>query len=149
LPHPLGASTFAFVTSRILHDIEESLRHIVRGTSDQESVYDGEDGRSLANFPRSILMAETVKKTKKTKAAVKDSAKSSKKTTPINNAVAAGSNVTKNQEHSGSNEVKGPNIPFDQVASLAHRFFTERGCLHGHDADDWFRAEQELRAKAS
>ncbi|MFP5211458.1 MAG: DUF2934 domain-containing protein [Acidobacteriota bacterium] len=37
----------------------------------------------------------------------------------------------------------------EQVAELAHRFWTERGCQHGYDAEDWFRAEQELRAKAS
>jgi Protein of unknown function (DUF2934) len=37
----------------------------------------------------------------------------------------------------------------DQVALLAHRFFEERGRRHGHHEEDWFRAEQELRAKAS
>lgn len=37
----------------------------------------------------------------------------------------------------------------EQIAQLAHRFWTERGCAHGHDAEDWFRAEQMLRAKAS
>ena len=91
-------------------------------------------------------MAETVKKTKAT---AKDSAKSPKKTTATKNAVAAGSNVAMNQEHNGNKEIRERNVPFDQVAALAHHFFTERGCLHGHDEDDWFRAEQELRAKAS
>ena len=37
----------------------------------------------------------------------------------------------------------------DQVALLAHRFWAERGHQHGRDAEDWFRAEQELRGKAS
>jgi hypothetical protein len=37
----------------------------------------------------------------------------------------------------------------DQIAALAHRYWKERGYQHGHDAADWFRAEQELRAKAS
>ncbi len=36
-----------------------------------------------------------------------------------------------------------------EVARLAHQYWLERGCQHGHDADDWFRAEQELRSKAS
>lgn len=36
-----------------------------------------------------------------------------------------------------------------QVAELAHRFWNERGRTHGSDADDWFRAEQLLRGKAS
>jgi hypothetical protein len=35
------------------------------------------------------------------------------------------------------------------VAMLAHRFWAERGRQHGHDAEDWFRAEQELLGKAS
>jgi hypothetical protein len=37
----------------------------------------------------------------------------------------------------------------EKVAELAHRFWAERGGAHGHHEDDWFRAEQELRAKAS
>jgi hypothetical protein len=36
-----------------------------------------------------------------------------------------------------------------EVARLAHQYWLERGCQHGHDADDWFRAEQALRSKAS
>jgi hypothetical protein len=40
-------------------------------------------------------------------------------------------------------------ITHDQVALLAHRFFEERGRKHGHHEEDWFRAEQELRTKAS
>jgi uncharacterized Zn finger protein (UPF0148 family) len=40
-------------------------------------------------------------------------------------------------------------LSYEQVAQLAHRFWAERGCTHGHDAEDWFRAEQELLGKAS
>jgi hypothetical protein len=40
-------------------------------------------------------------------------------------------------------------ISAEEVARLAHQHWLERGCQHGHDADDWFRAEQELRSKAS
>lgn len=40
-------------------------------------------------------------------------------------------------------------ISHEQVAQLALRFWFERGCAHGHHEEDWFRAEQELRAKAS
>jgi len=36
-----------------------------------------------------------------------------------------------------------------EVAVLAHRFWAERGYRHGQHVDDWFRAEQELRGKAS
>jgi len=37
----------------------------------------------------------------------------------------------------------------DQVAELARRYWAERGYQDGHSEEDWFRAEQELRAKAS
>jgi hypothetical protein len=37
----------------------------------------------------------------------------------------------------------------EQIAALAHKYWAERGFQHGQDADDWFRAEQELRSKAS
>lgn len=42
-----------------------------------------------------------------------------------------------------------PPVPKEEVARLAHRFWAERGGQHGHDMDDWFRAEQELRGRAS
>jgi len=37
----------------------------------------------------------------------------------------------------------------EQIRALAHKYWAERGYQHGHDAADWFRAEQELRGKAS
>jgi len=37
----------------------------------------------------------------------------------------------------------------EEVAQLAHSFWTERGHTHGHHEDDWFRAEQELYAAAA
>jgi len=39
-------------------------------------------------------------------------------------------------------------ISHEQVAELAHRYWNERGCAHGHHEADWFRAEQLLRGKA-
>jgi hypothetical protein len=48
-----------------------------------------------------------------------------------------------------SAKANGSSISHDQVAHLAHRFWTERGHAHGHHQEDWFRAEQALRAKAS
>ena len=41
------------------------------------------------------------------------------------------------------------NISNDEIARLAHQLWNERGRQHGHDADDWLRAEQLLRGKAS
>jgi hypothetical protein len=40
-------------------------------------------------------------------------------------------------------------ISREQIAQLAHRFWAERGHKHGHHEEDWYRAEQELRGKAS
>jgi len=37
----------------------------------------------------------------------------------------------------------------DQIAALAHKLWAERGYQHGHDAEDWLRAEQALLGKAS
>ncbi len=37
----------------------------------------------------------------------------------------------------------------EQIAQLAHRFWAERGWQHGSHEQDWLRAEQELRGKAS
>lgn len=31
----------------------------------------------------------------------------------------------------------------------AYQFFEERGRVHGHDADDWLRAEQEVMRQSS
>ncbi len=40
-------------------------------------------------------------------------------------------------------------VPREQIAQLAHQLWNERGRQHGSDAEDWFRAEQLLRGKAS
>ena len=37
----------------------------------------------------------------------------------------------------------------EQIALLAHRYWSERGYQHGRHEEDWHRAEQELRGKAS
>jgi hypothetical protein len=92
-------------------------------------------------------MAETVKKTtSKPKAPAKP-----RKTT----ADGAGSNVTQmtGKEAVTANakpkKAAQDHVAHDQVAQLAHRFWAERGHRHGNHEDDWYRAEQELRGKAS
>jgi hypothetical protein len=37
----------------------------------------------------------------------------------------------------------------DQIAELARKYWAERGYKDGHHEEDWLRAEQELRGKAS
>jgi hypothetical protein len=34
------------------------------------------------------------------------------------------------------------------IARRAYALYLARGCEHGHDADDWFQAERELRHTA-
>jgi hypothetical protein len=40
-------------------------------------------------------------------------------------------------------------VPREEIEKLAHRFWAERGYQHGSAEVDWFRAEQELRGRAS
>jgi hypothetical protein len=46
-------------------------------------------------------------------------------------------------------DVTESRISYEEVALLAHQFWAERGHEHGYHEDDWYRAEQELRARAS
>ena len=55
------------------------------------------------------------------------------------------SNVT---EINAPRETKAA-VSRDEIAALAHKLWLERGRQHGQDADDWLRAEQLLRGKAS
>lgn len=48
-----------------------------------------------------------------------------------------------------SAKVQEINVTREEIAVLAHRFWAERGFQHGHDAEDWLRAEQALLGKAS
>ncbi len=56
--------------------------------------------------------------------------------------------TTAKKETIGKNTASTTASP-EEVAKLAHRFWAERGRQHGRDAEDWFRAEQELLGKAS
>lgn len=76
-------------------------------------------------------MADTEKKTK---APAKPRKAAAKKT--VNNVEAIDAQQQRNVSH-------------DEVARLAHRYWKERGGAHGSHEDDWYRAEQELRGKAS
>jgi hypothetical protein len=37
----------------------------------------------------------------------------------------------------------------EEIERLAHKYWAQRGYQHGNPELDWFRAEQELRQKAS
>jgi hypothetical protein len=79
-------------------------------------------------------MTETVKKTTTRKPKAATAATTSKA-------------PTKSKTKPSNLTVMGPSK--EQIAALAHKYWAERGFQHGKDADDWFRAEQELRSKAS
>ena len=35
----------------------------------------------------------------------------------------------------------------EEVARVAYAFFERRGCVHGHDLEDWLRAEAIVRQR--
>ena len=76
----------------------------------------------------------------KTKAPKKPRAAVAKKTEP---------KETAPKKRAVKNNLTQMKASHEQIAQLAHRFWMERGNQHGSDAEDWFRAEQELRGKAS
>jgi hypothetical protein len=78
-------------------------------------------------------MAETIKKAK---APAKPKKTAAKKAATKKTEAATGIAIVKE-------------VSQEEVALLAHRFWAERGYQHGRHVDDWFRAEQELRGKAS
>ena len=83
-------------------------------------------------------MAETVKKASaKPKAPAKPRKTASMK---------AAGNGASNHAPSNVTEIR---FSYEQIAQLAHRYWAERGHRDGHHLEDWFRAEQELRSKAS
>ena len=83
-------------------------------------------------------MAETVKKPKA--AAKPRKTASKKKADPV-----TADPVTNN--HHG--EATERSVSHADIANLAHTYWKERGHKHGHHEEDWLRAEQELRGKAS
>ena len=58
--------------------------------------------------------------------------------------------LTKNAGSAPAAPSAGPTIvSHDDIRVLAHRYWAERGYPHGNPEHDWFRAEEELRGKAS
>jgi hypothetical protein len=44
-------------------------------------------------------------------------------------------------------ETRARNAIQDAIARRAYEIFEQRGCLHGHDLDDWLQAERELNGQ--
>jgi hypothetical protein len=83
-------------------------------------------------------MAETIKKAKAPAKPKKAAAEKPAATKAV---------TKKTKEVTGIAIVKP--VSREEVAALAHKYWAERGYQHGKHIDDWFRAEQELRNKAS
>jgi hypothetical protein len=94
-------------------------------------------------------MADRVRKgTSKAKATTKTAASATTKDPSAAKARKPATAAKRAAETNGAT-VTAMRITHQQVAELAHRFWTERGGVHGFHEDDWFRAEQELHARAS
>ena len=92
-------------------------------------------------------MAETTKKAKAPSKAKKSEAV---KAETVSVEAPKAETAKKSKAKKAEAEVSAPApIRHEDVAQLAHRYWAERGHQHGQHVDDWFRAEQELRGKAS
>ena len=45
--------------------------------------------------------------------------------------------------------INGSEPTHEQIAELARKYWVQRGHTDGHHEEDWFRAEKQLRPKAS
>lgn len=91
-------------------------------------------------------MAEKVKATKAATTPAKPRKPAAKKAT------AAPANVTPIDAPRTPAAAEAPRtvaVTRDQIAALAHQLWQERGRHHGSHEQDWLRAEQMLRGKAS
>lgn len=63
--------------------------------------------------------------------------------------------ITKEQQikhtakHRASKKENTELVSQEKIAQRAYQIWQERGCIHGHDCDDWDQAEQELNGKYS
>ena len=56
--------------------------------------------------------------------------------------------IVQEMQQAESPEMSAPSVARtdEQIASLAHALWQQRGCPEGSPEEDWFRAEQELFA---
>jgi hypothetical protein len=89
-------------------------------------------------------MAEEGKKTKTAAAPRKPRTTKAKTEQPVNGAPQG------QAAERSARSVPGPRmVSQDEIRNLAHKYWVERGRPHGGHEQDWYRAEQELRGKAS
>jgi Protein of unknown function (DUF2934) len=88
-------------------------------------------------------MEETVKKPRAAKPKAEGTAQAKPRKAPTKKAAGSTQPTPINGPINGS----GPS--HEQIAELARKYWAQRGYADGHHEEDWHRAEQELRAKAS
>jgi hypothetical protein len=76
-------------------------------------------------------------------------AETTKKTTRKKTSASAGAPTSIASKKTSAKASITNTVTHDDIARLAHKFWAERGGQHGHDAEDWLRAEQTLLGKAS
>lgn len=90
-------------------------------------------------------MADTTEKPKKAKAPAKPRA-----TAAANKGTAKATTAKKAASKEATETSVVPRIPsHEEIASLARRYWAERGHTDGHAEQDWLRAERELMKQAS
>ncbi len=47
----------------------------------------------------------------------------------------------------GGRRAKGSAVSREEIAQVAYELFLGRGCEHGHDLEDWLKAEQMVRSQ--
>jgi len=67
-------------------------------------------------------------------------AKTAAKNTPAKAAV-----KTTTAKKAPAKAAKKSEPTYEQISALAHKYWQERGGHHGSDAQDWLRAEKELK----
>lgn len=50
---------------------------------------------------------------------------------------------------SGLSETGPPESVHGRIAALAYQFYEQRGCMDGHEVEDWLEAEQRILAGKS
>ena len=84
-------------------------------------------------------MAESVKKPRVAKS----------KTNDATDAKPSKARIQKTTGSAPPTPINGSEPTHEEIAELARKYWAQRGYADGHHDEDWFRAEQQLRAKAS
>lgn len=89
------------------------------------------------------------KRTPRTKTPVAAAQEVTQQSPDNGNAVQASGNGSNGSSTSDRGISLQPRTADDLVRRRAYELWEQRGCQHGKDADDWYRAESEIRGKSA